>query len=429
MWARPLFAVRRLTVDLGPRLGSWRLSIVLMVVAALYYGFLAVWAGSSPGHVVRSIAALLPFWLVYALLLVNTAVCLWRRVPALRRDVSRSPTPSEQPADWMLDAAQGMNREQAVRTLRGLGYRSLWVDTDRVGAARRRWSGLGTFLFHGAFFVLAVGFLATFLASQEATVWVATGEEFTGHPGQFLSQSPPRALATGVPEMSFTVQRIVPEFWRDQLLFTTLEAELELAGGVRRTTRINRPLWLGPATFLRMSGFGYAPRYELRDREGRVLDGAFIKMNVFPPGQQDYFVLPDYPHRFYVEVLPDLAQEDGQAVSRSLNLVEPGVVVRVQRGRLDLGGSLLRADEGFEFEGLTLLFPEIRYWGEFSIVHDPGAPVLLASYLLGLAGLLLKVRGGRGDAEWRPGTDGTGGSILGWGPGRPRRARTATAGH
>ena len=76
----------------------------------------------------------------------------------------------------------------------------------------------------------------------------------------------------------------------------------------------------------------------------------------------------------------------------------PAVELQVLRGRLELGRALLRLDEGFEFEGLTLRFPEIRYWGEFSIVRDPGTPVLFLAYAVGLAGLLLKlpIRGGGG---------------------------------
>jgi hypothetical protein len=118
-----------------------------------------------------------------------------------------------------------------------------------------------------------------------------------------------------------------------------------------------------------------------------------------------------------------LAVEEGNAVTRSLNLVNPAVEVRVLRGRLDLGGGLLRQGEGFEFEGLTLRFPEIRYWGEFSIVRDPGAPVLFLGYLLALAGLLLKVRGGRAEAEWRAGDGGGPGVLRGWGGEPPSSGR------
>jgi len=335
-----LFAVRRFFLELGDHLGSWRLSVVLMVLAAWYYVFLAVWAGTTPGHVVRNIATLSPFLLLYALLLANCAFCLYRRIPTLRSS-----------------------------------------------------QALGSFMFHGSFFLIATAFLATSLIRQEAKVWVAVGEEYSGQPEQFLTQSPPRMMASGIPELEFIVERIDPRFWRDELLFTRLEADLQLPGGRKATTRINRPLWIGPATFLRLSGFGYSPRYELSSRDGKILDAAFVKMNLFPPGRRDHFVLPGHPHRCYLEILPDLVVENGEPATRSLNLRRPGILLHIFRGRLDLGGALLETGEKFEFEGLHLGFPEIRYWGEFSIVYDPGAPILFCGFGLGLAGLLLRVRG------------------------------------
>ncbi len=342
MPSRILFALRRLGLDASRWLGSWRLSIVLMVAAALYHGFLAIWSASSPPHVVANIASLLPFWLVYGLLLLNTGVCFWRRLPALRRQLPHGFAP------------------------------------------------LGSYLFHGAFFLLAAGFLLTLALRQEAKLWAAVGETFEGRPDQFLSRTPPRILTGPLPEIRFTVWRVEPEFWRDRLLFTRLSAELEL-DGERVTTRINRPLWLGWGTFLRLSGFGYAPRYELADRHGVVIDSAFVKLDVFPPGQRDFFQLPDYPHRFYLQVLPDFALEGGEALTRSLNLVAPAVDLHAFRGRLDLGRAHLRPEEAFDFEGLALGFPEIRYWGELSLVIDPGAPVIFAGFLLALAGLALKL--------------------------------------
>ncbi len=419
MWTESLYAVRSLMTDPGPRLGSWRLSIVLMALAALYYGFLAIWATSSPPHVVGNIASLAPFWLLYGLLLVNTGTCLWRRLPVLRRQIGRQPMLVERQPDWELPKAPVAGEQQAVETLRRLGYRCLRTGEGVVGGVRRRWAALGTFLFHGAFFLIAIGFLTTLASRQEARAWLAAGEEYAARPDQFLSVSPPKPLAAGVPRLSFRVEEIRPEFWRDRLLFTTLEAELAFAGGRRRVTRINRPLWLGWATFLRLSGFGYAPRYELRDRDGTVLDSAFVKLNVFPPGQSDDFSPPDYPHRILVRVYPDFAIDGGEPTTRSLNLVRPAVGVRVFRGRLDRGGAVLQAGDRMRFEGLSLAFPEIRYWGEFAIVRDPGAPVLFAGYLLALVGLMLKLPGPRAEAEWR--ATATGGLLRGWGSSPPRR--------
>jgi len=412
MWARPLARLRATSVDLGGWLGDWRLSIALMVLAALYSGFLAIWAGSSPPEVVRNIASLSPFWLVYALLLVNTGVCLWRRVGLLRRQVSAAESLAHGTPSWEVKTRPGLESERVQASLRRYGF-SAQLEGTGVWGVKNRWTTLGTYLFHGAFFLVAAGFLTTLLTRHEANVWVAVGERYTAEPTQFRSQSPPRLLSAGLPQLDFEVARIEPEFWRDELLFTKLEAELRLADGERVTTRINEPLRWGLATFLRLAGFGYAVRYELKDELGQVIDSAFVKLNVFPPGQRDFFKIPNYPHRFYVEVLPDFAAVEGEAVTRSLNLVAPAVVLEVFRGRLNIGKAVMQPGREFGFEGLRLGFPEIRYWGEFAIVRDAGAPMLFAGYLIGIVGLLLKLRGPRCEVRWRAGSDG--GKLTGWG--------------
>jgi hypothetical protein len=91
------------------------------------------------------------------------------------------------------------------------------------------------------------------------------------------------------------------------------------------------------------------------------------------------------------------------------------VDLQVMRGRVDLGRALLRQGQGYEFEGMTLHFPEIRYWGEFSVVRDPGAPILFLGYLVGLIGLLLRLGGKRAEMAWVPGKDGDPGTLKGWG--------------
>jgi len=337
MLHKALFASRRLMLDANRWLGSWRLSIVTMTTLAFYQALLAIWSTSTPSQVVTNIAGLTIFHLIYVLILLNTMVCFYRRLSQFRTNP-------------------------------------------------------GSFLFHGSFLLVALGFLLSYTSRQEASVWVAAGEHFTSQPEQILSQSPPRTLSLGIPLMDFTVEEIVPEFWRDQLLFTRLEARLTLPGGEEASTRINRPLLWDPITYLRLSGFGYAPRWELQDQSGQVRDTAFVKLNAFPPGQRDSFRLPGLPHRFYVEILPDLVRdEEGEPFSQTVNLRNPAVRLRVWRGRVDLGGGLVESGQGFEFEGLFLTFPEIRYWGELRVVRDPGMPVLFAGFALALAGLLLKL--------------------------------------
>jgi len=344
--------LRRAWLDAGPLLGSWRLSIVLMVLTALYFALLAIWAAASAADIVRRIAQLAPFWIVYLLLLVNTTVCFVRRWPMLRRDL-----------------------------------------------ARRGRTQLGSFLFHGSFLLLASGFLLTLLGRQETRFWLASGETFEGRPDQVLSQSAPRLLSGGSPALAFRLDRLETRFWADQLLFTRYAAELEFEDGGRRRTRINRPLWVGPASFLRLAGYGFAPRYELLAQSGIRIDSAVVKLNVFPSGVRDYFVIPRYPHRVYVEVYPDYEEVDGRPATRSQNLERPRVVTEIRRGRLPIARGVVGPDEGLAFEGLTLRFPEIVPWGEFELVQDPGAPVVFLGFLVGLAGLALKLTAGWGRRE------------------------------
>jgi hypothetical protein len=251
---------------------------------------------------------------------------------------------------------------------------------------------------------------------REARVWVAVGEQFTGAPEQFLRVSEARVIGSAPPSASFLVDSIEPEFWQDRLLFTRLEAALVLPGQRRAVTRINRPLWVGWATFLRLSGFGYTPRYELADPNGAVVDSAFVKMTVFPPGQTDHFTPAGFPHRIEVEVLPDPVIGAEGLINRSFNLQDPAVKTRVSRGKLMLGEAVLRQGESLSFEGLGLSFPEIRFWGEFAIIRDPGVPVLFAGFAIALVGLFLKIRGGRIEAKWFPGADGDPGRVALWGP-------------
>ncbi len=304
--------------------------------------------------------------------------------------------------------------------LRRLGYRVLQEDGGGAWGIRQRWAALGTYLFHGAFFLLAVGFSLTLLGRQETRIRVAEGESYAALEEQIVSRTAPGLLPSTTSHPHFELEAIQPVFWRDELLFTDLRADLVREGGRQQSTWINSPLWLGGTTFLRLAGFGYTPRYELVDRDGLVLDTAFVKLNVFPPGQRDHFSPDEFPHRIYVEILPDLERTPEGPVTASLNLNRPGYRIQVYRGRVDLGGGLLEAGETFAFEGMSLRFPEVRYWGEFSIVRDPGVPLVMSGFMVGLAGLLLKLRGVRQEIVWKAPEGGQLARLHGWG-GRPPR--------
>lgn len=327
MSANPLFRLRAALTEPRALLGSWKLSVALMVGACVFYTLLLVYSWTVPSHVVASIAGLSVFWLCWTLLLLNTAVCLWNR-------------------------------------FRGLRLHSL--------------------LFHASFFVVATGLLLSLGSREESKLRLAAGETFTGADEQFSQ----RGGANAPPP--FTTMSVTPEFWRDQLLFTKLEAALDFDGETR-VTRINHPLWIAPVSFLRLSGFGFAPRYEIVDASGRVLDTAFVKLDVFPPGQRDFLIPEKYPYRVYVEVYPDAELTREGIVNRTNNLTRPVILATVYRGHLQVASAPLRLGQPLELEGVSLRFAQIGLWGELTFVRDVGVPVIFLGCLIGLAGLVMKV--------------------------------------
>lgn len=415
MWTRASLWLRGVAPALGRQLGSWRLSVVLTVTVAFFYAHLAIFSRNSPSEMVRNIAALVVFWAIYGALLVNTAACLWLRFPTLKRELAAHPHLVATPPSWEVPLV--VNDAVATEALRRRGFSVEGQGPGQLLGVRHRFASLGTWFFHGSFFVVAAGFLTTLAFREEYRLLIAVGEEFTGAPEQIVSRQGSGLVTLGLPDLRFTHERITPRFHEGQLLFTHLDSVVRLEGQAPVEAEINKPVWLSPATSLRLTGFGYAPRYELRVSGGPVVGSSFLKLRVFPPGVEDVFRPEGYPHRVSLQVLPDLVEEGGVPSTRSLNLVRPGFLVRVMRARVDLGQRLLRGgDDPFLFEGLELRFPEVQYWGEFVVLRDPGAPILLAGFLMALVGLGLKLRGRRQEVEWSAAR----GTLRGWGGEPPR---------
>lgn len=402
MWTRLLFWLRGLPPRASQLLASWKTSVVLLVLAALYDALLALWARSAPAQAVRELAGLLPLRAAYLLLLLSTAWCLWKRLPGLRRDVGRAPAFSGAPPRWELRLDEAATQGQAEALLREAGYRVATIDGSVWGVLRPR-AALGAVLFHLGVLLLALGLLLTQLARDEFKLWVGVGEDYVGLQEQILSRELPRALSSGLPKVGFRVERIEPELWRGELAFTRLAARLRFPGGAVRETRIDRPLWLSAATFLRVSGFGYALRYEILDREGRVIESAFVKLNVLPPGQRDSIAPQGLPHRVYVRLVQDPSGRGAAAAARSLDLRNPAFAVHAYRGKVDLGERVIKLAEPIPLEELVLRIPEVRYWGEFTLLRDPGAPLVMLAFAIVLAGLALSLRGARAEVRWSSG--------------------------
>jgi|GEM_PF-2660541 len=115
----------------------------------------------------------------------------------------------------------------------------------------------------------------------------------------------------------------------------------------------------------------FSPQYAIKDKEGRVLDTAFLLPEV-GPSKDYYFRSPALPHRFYIKI------EGRDFLS-----------FRITRGKLTIKKGTVKLNEEVEFEGLRVFFPEIKEIFIVRIIDYPGNKVILTGSLIVLLGLLI----------------------------------------
>ncbi len=115
----------------------------------------------------------------------------------------------------------------------------------------------------------------------------------------------------------------------------------------------------------------FSPQYVIKDKEGRVLDTAFL-IPEFGPLKDYYFRSPVLPHRFYIKI------EGRDFLS-----------LRITRGKLTIKKGTVKLNEEIEFEGLRVFFPEIKEIFVVKIIDYPGNKVILTGSLIALLGLLI----------------------------------------
>jgi hypothetical protein len=345
---------------------------------------------------VQVIAGMSPFVILWSLLLVNTLFCMFRRLPGYWKQTGAGAVLLPGQADW-------------ERVLPSAPEWKAWTDAAGGGRlqVRHRFSALGTLLLHLAVLLLALGFWLSALSRFEGRFTLGQGEALRVEGAAYASATPPVPLTERPPAFSVLAKEIRAEFWGDELLFTRFTSSVQLG---RRTVAvaINDPAYLGPFTTVRLSSFGYAVHYLVAvEGMGAPVEEGAVKLNIFPPGQADSFQPQNFPHRFTLTFYPDFVQDGEGRSSRSMNLKNPRLRVDFYRGKIFLGSRIAAFGDAIPVEEFTIAFLGVIPTAEYTVVRDAGIPVLWLAFLAGLAGLILRVPGKRGERLALPHADGT----------------------
>lgn len=357
-------------------ISSLKLSLYLTISGALYYIFLSIWGFTSPPFMVQNIGKMLPFKILFISIILNNFFCILRRLPALLKETSKDPVFLPEIYDWK---------------------RELRVEGEERFILKRRFSSLGTILLHFSLFLIILGFYLSGQGRREGKFYIAEGEELFLKEEEILQIGEAGNLTANFPQFKLKCERVNYKFWGEKLLFRELEADLKI-NGKKTSIKINKIYPLNFSNFLRITSFGYAPSYILviKDYPYPIEEGG-IKIFLFPPGKFDSFKTNHFPHRFYLTLYPDFEERDGKYTSKSMELKNPRLFVKVYRGKIFLKETLLSLGQSLEVEEITIAFIRIFPIIEITIFQDKGIFLIILSLILFLAGLVLRVRGKRGE--------------------------------
>jgi cytochrome c biogenesis protein len=383
------------------------------------------------------------FAAVYVLLFVSLVGCLAGRVRLPARALRCPPPPAPaHPARlrhgtaYATDAPPEQVLAAAAAGLRRRRYRVAGTP-DTVCAEKGYLRETGNLVFHLALVALLAGVAAGSLFGYSGTVLLVEGgrgftnslisyDQFTAGP----RVDPARLRPFSVRLEDFAARYQPDGTPRDFAARVRYRPDLD-AGDRSRTIAVNRPLAIGPAkTYL--IGHGYAPRFTVRDRAGRVVfsdhvpctpqDAAFastctVKVSDTTPqlGFQAVFFPTTRldPAQGYVSVHPALTAPGMTIAAWSGRLgVDSGIpqsvyeldTRRLSQARfdgpvgpdrpaqlLDLRDPAKRGVTGLP-GGHTLTVDDVREFATFQVKKDPARLLVLVAAAVSLAGLVASLR-------------------------------------
>lgn len=372
-------------------LGSRGLSVFLFITAITYSLIAYVFSLLVPQAWFELFQTLLPMLILYITFFINLLICEIKWLPVVIRRCRMPDLPGLADLKRFSTVVQSENAGGIDAVKNTLSRKLYKIREYEEGgksvlyACRGLTSPIGNILFHFSFFFLLAGILVALLYRVDGKVFVVEGNRFDGRSESYEKLD--LSSRASLPDVSFTLDSVVPEYWGDRLLFTGLRADMTLRDGSKESAWLSKQVDIAGAG-VSINGLGYAFSYLLKDKNGKELAAGLSRLNLFMPGMEDTLTIPGYPHKFMLAYYPDARVDKGDVKNVSMNRKNPMIGLRVYRGRLPVFTGLLREREEVSFDGLKVSFPEVKYWGDFSIVKNPGFKFIWIAFAMMVIGLV-----------------------------------------
>lgn len=327
---------------------------------------------------------------LFILLLLNVFLCTVKRLRAIKERVAIKDTPAIDnfslrreiffPQDTNI--IQVLDNSPITNELRKRGFRIYkWQNSFR--AVKNRTSLYGSIVFHISFLIMLLGAIISMWTRFTGIIILAEGQPFKGNTKEFYSI--PGQMQGGVLFPRFVLEKISPSFNDEGKLMGLNSKVRMLDSGEILNIGVNRPVKAGGFE-IHIRNFGYTPLWILKDSRGSELDGAFV--NLVVGGERvDSFRIPQGGYEVYVKFYPDFVEENGKPGTRSWYPKNPYFYITVKKGEERKFEGLLPLGKNALFDGLSLEFREVRYWGQFVIIRDEGKGIIFLSFIFSITGV------------------------------------------
>jgi len=335
------------------------------------------------------------FYLLVTLFFLNLVLVTWQRIPAFRhaaRIPERATVTAQQvssgtvqtvkiPEAAALDCFRTILEKRGYRVVAGEGC---------LQGIKNRFALYGSLLFHISFILLLLGGIVIFHTRFSGSANIIEGDYFSGLSHEYTNVARNSRTLYSLPAVAFRLKKITPEFKGFEA--ASLRAEIEPFSGERRAETapldVNRPYQNGAVSVL-IKHVGIAPLFEIKDSSGNKLLNGYTALDILT-GEEDGFDIPGTRYRAVVRFWPDFyLDKEGYVHTRSLYNKNPLFKIQIYEGEKPVAdGRLHTTDDTLAFDGYTLAYRELRYYGIFNITQERGGWILVAGFVIGLAGLL-----------------------------------------
>lgn len=397
-------------------IGSRRFAIVLLVITTsviLIGNLLPNLALMSPEKVLRLMAERpLLYWMtekfqvrnvtkssyflvIPIFILLSVTICTIRRISGFVRERrSREAMPDSKRLAFTY-ASKGVEGDEVQLILKRKGWRirtkkdegkTLYYGIKGAGGI---W---GSVIFHLGMDIVIVGAIVTMVSLINGRLGITEG--FETDPVKMLTEMQKLDVPDDFPYTKMYLEsfKTVYEEGFFPVDYTASIKALDRDGGMASVTiGVNRPLTNRGYQFV-LSNYYYAPRFIVTDRNGSIIEDAYVNLKVRTVDLTDEFTIPDIGIVIKARFIPDFKEEEGVFATRSMMPNNPVFVLDFFKWDKRIGGGILPLGKRMDFDkgGYTIKFADLREWILIEVSKDSGIPFVTAGIFVVLTGLAIR---------------------------------------